>query len=319
MRSYRIPVKRLLAALTPLITVAVLPVHAPAQGVEDWAVILEPRADSVRPPPIREAGVRWMPALPEEGSSFGLHILRPRNSMRITAIQGRVGESDVRIGRVGSDWFGIAGIPIGVSGPVELSLRLEYENGESRTQTVRIEVAAREFASTEMRVAPQYSAPPPEVQTRIQRDRERIGAALSSVTDDWLIDGPFRAPRPIVVTSPFGQRRVFNGELRSRHTGLDLAGNPGDPVRSSGRGRVVLADDFYFSGNGVFVDHGMGVFTGYFHLSRILVEPGQIVEAGDLLGEVGSTGRVTGPHLHWSLWIDGVGLDAGSLLAIPFP
>jgi len=297
----------------------VLPVDVPAQGVEDWAVILGPRADSVRPPPIREAGIRWTPALPEEGSSFGIRILRPRNSMRITAIDGSIGETAVRIGQIGSDWLGIVGIPIGTSGSVELTLRLEYENGEWRTQTAMIDIAARELASTQMRVAQQYSAPPPEVQARIQRDRERIGAALSSVTVEWLIDGQFRAPRPMVITSPFGQRRVFNGELRSRHTGLDLAGDPGDAVRSSGRGRVVLADDFYFSGNGVFVDHGMGVFTGYFHLSRILVEPGQMVDAGELLGEVGSTGRVTGPHLHWSLWVDGVGLDAGSLLAIPFP
>ena len=290
-----------------------------AQEAADWAVILEPRADTARTPPIRGAGVRWTPALPEEGSSFGIRLFPPRHSMKLSEVSGLMGESTVRFAPLDGRWFGISAIPIGASGTVELVLTLTYESGETRKQLIAIEVAPRAFASTEMRVAPKYSAPPPSVQERIARDRERIRAALSTITAEWLIDGPFLAPRPFVVTSPFGQRRVFNGELRSRHTGLDLSGDPGDPVGAAARGRVVLADDLYYSGNGVFVDHGLGVFTGYFHLSRILVEEGQLVEAGDLIGQVGSTGRVTGPHLHWSLWVDGVALDAGSLLAIPVP
>ena len=302
------------------LAIAVVPAQqASAQEAADRTVILEPRADSVRPPPIREAGIRWTPALPEEGSSFGVRLFPPRHSRGPVEVEGRIGDSTVRFARLDGGWFGIAGIQIGTSGAVELELTLTYGNGEVRVQSVSIGVAAREFASTEMSVAARYSAPPPDVQARIASDRERIGAALSTVTGEWLIDGSFRAPRPLVVTSPFGQRRVFNGELRSRHTGLDLSGDPGNPVHAAARGRIILADDFYFSGNGVFVDHGLGVFTGYFHLSRILVEEGQVVEAGDLVGEVGSTGRVTGPHLHWSLWVDGVGLDAGSLLAIPVP
>ena len=80
-----------------------------------------------------------------------------------------------------------------------------------------------------------------------------------------------------------------------------------------------IAQDLYFSGNGVYVDHGLGVYTGYFHLSRIHVSEGETVEAGQLVGEVGSTGRVTGPHLHWSLWVAGKSLDAGSLLDMHVP
>ena len=112
---------------------------------------------------------------------------------------------------------------------------------------------------------------------------------------------------------------MFNGELQSRHTGLDLRGQVGAPVLAAGRGRVVLAGDFYFSGNGIFVDHGLGVHTGYFHLSEILVSEGDMVEKGDLIGRAGATGRVTGPHLHWSLWVNGTGQDAGNLLDMDIP
>jgi murein DD-endopeptidase MepM/ murein hydrolase activator NlpD len=154
---------------------------------------------------------------------------------------------------------------------------------------------------------------------RIGRERDLIRSVLDTASAEWLIDTPFRVPRPMTITSPYGQARLFNGELRSRHTGLDLKGANGDPVRAAARGRVLIAQDLYFSGNGVYLDHGRGVYTGYFHLSRILVEVGEMVEAGQLVGEVGSTGRVTGPHLHWSLWVAGNSLDAGSLLEMTIP
>jgi murein DD-endopeptidase MepM/ murein hydrolase activator NlpD len=157
------------------------------------------------------------------------------------------------------------------------------------------------------------------VQERIARDRVRLRSILDGASSEWLLDGPFEPPRPFDVTAEFGQERVFNGELQSRHTGLDLRGQVGTPVRASGRGRVVLAEDLYFSGNGVILDHGLGVYSGYFHLSEILVSEGEVVEAGDLIGRAGATGRVTGPHLHWSLWVDGVGQDAGSLLLMEIP
>lgn len=142
---------------------------------------------------------------------------------------------------------------------------------------------------------------------------------LETVTPNWRLDGPFETPRPLDITSPFGQARMFNGELRSRHTGLDLRGRAGAAVRSSGRGRVVFAGRLYFAGNAVYVDHGLGVYTGYFHLSRILVKASAQVDSGDMLGEVGATGRVTGAHLHWYLSVGGQTLDAGSLLRVRLP
>ena len=107
---------------------------------------------------------------------------------------------------------------------------------------------------------------------------------------------------------------MFNGELRSRHTGLDLRGAMGDPIRAANSGRVALSDDLFFNGGAVFIDHGLGVYTGYFHMSRREVEEGEWVEQGQVIGRVGATGRVTGPHLHWSLYALGQSLDPLSLL-----
>ena len=154
---------------------------------------------------------------------------------------------------------------------------------------------------------------------RIQSEREFVREMLRRVTTEWQIGGAFAPPRPLDVTSPFGQARLFNGELRSRHTGLDLRGSTGAPVQAAGRGRVAFAGNLYFAGNAVYVDHGLGVFTAYFHLSKILVEAGDLISTGDIVGEVGATGRVTGAHLHWVLSVGGQSLDAGSLLGMELP
>jgi murein DD-endopeptidase MepM/ murein hydrolase activator NlpD len=215
--------------------------------------------------------------------------------------------------------MGIGAVPIGTYGPKQLDLELRFPNGEVREQTVELAIASRDWDRTSLSVAPRYSSPPPEVQERIADDQKRMRSILDRASSEWLLDGDFEAPRPFTVTAEFGQERVFNGETQSRHTGVDLKGQVGNPVRAAGRGRVVLAGDLYYSGNGVILDHGLGVYTGYFHLSEILVSEGDLVEKGDLIGRAGATGRVTGPHLHWSLWVDGVGQDAGSLLRMDVP
>jgi murein DD-endopeptidase MepM/ murein hydrolase activator NlpD len=115
-----------------------------------------------------------------------------------------------------------------------------------------------------------------------------------------LWTGPFQVP--LDGGGPgrnFGHRRVFNGQPRAPHGGADLRASVGTPVRAANRGRVVLAEDLFFSGNAVFLDHGFGLYTVYLHLSEMRKKPGDVVEAGEVLGLAGATGRVTGPHLHW--------------------
>lgn len=275
----------------------------------------EPEAPSIKP-----FGVSWSPA-PKEGHAFSIQLHERPTGRVPVAVEGTFAGRIVRFARYGprDRWLGMAAVPIGQSDPAVLTLRMRFEDGAVHEQTVRLPVEATVFPSSSLRVDPRYSSPPPEVLERIRRESELVREMLTTVTPDWRLDAPFQPPRPMDVTAVFGQARMFNGELRSRHTGVDLRGRPGAPVHAAGSGRVAFAGELYFAGNAVYVDHGLGVYTGYFHLSEISVERGQEVRRGALLGRAGATGRVTGPHLHWYLSIDGVALDASSLLGMGLP
>lgn len=160
-----------------------------------------------------------------------------------------------------------------------------------------------------------YVAPPPEQAARIKRDREKVAAALAQPLPErqWAL--PLDRPVPGTVSSLFGLKRVFNGEPRGMHRGLDLRGAQGSPIRACADGVVALVDDLYFSGNAVYINHGDGVFTSYLHMSKPLVKPGEHVKRGQVIGLVGATGRVTGPHLHLGLVVQGESVDPQPLLA----
>jgi murein DD-endopeptidase MepM/ murein hydrolase activator NlpD len=123
-------------------------------------------------------------------------------------------------------------------------------------------------------------------------------------------------PRSDRVTSSFGDGRIFNGQVSSRHTGLDLDGEPGDTVVAMSRGVVELAEQFELAGNNVYINHGAGLVSAYFHLSEQLVSAGDTVEVGTPIGRVGATGRVTGPHLHWVVRYGHTSVDPRSLIAV---
>lgn len=271
-------------------------------------------------PPIKPFGVSWAPS-PKEGHAFSVRVYERPTGRKPVAIEGEFAGKAVRFARLGprGQWFGVGAVPIGRSDPATLTLRMEFADGATYEQSTRIAVEGTSYPSSNLSVDPRYSSPPPEVLERIRRERALIRRTLETMSPEWRMEGGFRPPRPLDVTSPFGQARMFNGELRSRHTGVDLRGQTGAPVRAAAAGRVALARELYFAGNAVFVDHGLGVYTGYFHLSRIDVEEGDEVDAGTLLGEVGATGRVTGAHLHWYLAVDGEAVDASSLLDMRLP
>lgn len=286
---------------------------APSEVAGLPSVELRP-VEAPTPRPWLPVGVRWSPADPREGEALALALIQPPTGRRPLGATAVVGGRPVPLVRTQAGWFGVAPIPIGESGRTELQLRFRLSPDSVVEQRAAVTVAEHRFPATRLSVAPGYSDPSPEALRRIRAERETIRSTLARVTPGWLPRGPFLRPRESRTTSPFGQRRLFNGELRSRHTGLDLAGRTGAPVRAAARGRVALTGNFYFAGGAVFVDHGLGVYTGYFHLSEVGVEEGGTVEKGDRIGAVGATGRVTGPHLHWALYVNGVALDAGSLL-----
>lgn len=160
-----------------------------------------------------------------------------------------------------------------------------------------------------------YVAPPPEEAARIRRDREKVRAALAGHLPGRLWSLPLERPVPGTVSSLFGMKRVFNGQPRGMHRGLDLRGAQGTPIRACADGVVALVDNLYFSGNAVYINHGDGVFSSYLHMSKPLVTPGQRVQRGQVVGLVGATGRVTGPHLHLGLTVQGESVDPQPLLA----
>lgn len=195
-------------------------------------------------------------------------------------------------------------------------LRLGLGAGAKKPEEIGAEVVFfdKKRPTQKLTVDRKYVSPPASEKSRIERDREKVRKTLAAADAGKKWDLPFRRPVPGTVSSDFGLKRVFNGEPRSVHRGLDLRGPEGSPIYACADGRVALVDNLYYSGNTVYVDHGDGVFTAYLHMSQPKVEPGQIIRKGDLVGLVGSTGRVTGPHLHLSLIVQGQSVDPAPLL-----
>ena len=195
---------------------------------------------------------------------------------------------------------------------------LEFQGSSSSGRTVvgshSVTVEAKEFPQEHLTVASKYVKPPKEVEERLSRERKKLKELYRNRRSEVVDDGPFVRPVPGEPTSTFGTRRLYNGEPRSPHPGLDLRAPTGTPVRSTGPGLVVLAEDLYYSGNTVLVDHGGGLFTIYAHLSEIGAEVGETIEAGRVIGLSGATGRVTGPHLHWGAKIGNRPFDPQALL-----
>jgi murein DD-endopeptidase MepM/ murein hydrolase activator NlpD len=185
----------------------------------------------------------------------------------------------------------------------ELELRLEgrLEGGVPFVTTHRVPIEAAAYQESELKVSRRYVEPAKADQERAATERARLREVLTRVSGERLWRGGFERPTRSRATSPFGTKRVLNGKQQSRHLGWDLDGKIGDPIVAAARGRVVLVDDLFYSGGTVILDHGQGLFTLYFHLSAFDVTAGGLVDKGQLLGKVGQSGRVTGPHLHFGL------------------
>jgi murein DD-endopeptidase MepM/ murein hydrolase activator NlpD len=189
-------------------------------------------------------------------------------------------------------------------GPYEWKISWNAPDGAALSCALTVTVRPGKFTTEHLKVEKQYVQPDPEQQKRAEADQKKMRAIYDTVTPEQLWAGKFRLPLNDVTTGGnFGRRRVLNGEARSPHTGVDFPALAGTPVYAAQSGKVVLAEDLYYSGNTVVIDHGYGIYTLYAHLSAIDTEAGEKVEAGTEIGKVGATGRVTGPHLHWGLTV----------------
>lgn len=234
----------------------------------------------------------------------------------LAAVHAEWSERRVPFVRDGDRWLTVIGIDLDAApGAHALAVELDFGASGSRRETAQVIVGAKEFPTTELTVEPGYVELSPENQARAAREAREIDAIYSSLTPERLWSEPFQVPIPGTAGGRnFGHRRVFNGQPRSPHSGADLSATTGTPIEAANRGRVVLAKDLFFSGNAVFLDHGLGVYSVYLHLSEIRAEPGQMLEKGDVVGLAGATGRVTGPHLHWGVRVLDARVDPFSLL-----
>ncbi len=181
-----------------------------------------------------------------------------------------------------------------------------------------LDVVEPGFPERQLQVAGKYVKPPESVKAQIAEDKAAFAAAFAQPFGPLRFERNFAWPRQDRITAPFGDRRSFNGKLQSQHYGTDIDGETGDPIYAANDGEVVMTRECYASGNTVIISHGGGLYTTYFHMSHFDVKPGDKVKQGQKLGLVGKTGRVTGPHLHWGVKVDGFWVDGLALLKLDF-
>jgi murein DD-endopeptidase MepM/ murein hydrolase activator NlpD len=252
------------------------------------------------------------PFMPAARPVPGGIALLPVGSVRDAAPVVRFGEQRVMVVASDGQWLALVGLPLAQE-PGPASIEVTVPGKPARP--ISFEVTGYPYATQALRVAPRHVDLAPADAARVERERPHIRKMLTTWSDAAPPTLQFALPVQGRRSSPFGLRRTFNGQSRNPHSGLDLAGPVGTPVLAPATGRVIDVGDYFFNGLSVFVDHGHGLVTLYCHLSAIDVRVGDQVAVGDRLGAIGATGRVTGPHLHWGVALNGAMIDPELLLA----
>ncbi|QEL65980.1 hypothetical protein OTERR_25040 [Oryzomicrobium terrae] len=229
------------------------------------------------------------------------------------AIAARLGDAPVAVVKEGGRWLALVGIPLETPpGPLPLTV----ETGGT-TRFTTIEVRAKDYPVQRLTVRNQRHVTPLEEDLRrIAQEKQLTDQFKRQFSPAWP-ETTFTLPAEGHLSSRFGLRRIFNGEPRNPHAGLDIAVGTGAPIRAPAPGKVLDTGNYFFNGNTVFLDHGQGLITAYMHLSRIDVKAGDSVPRGAQLGAAGATGRVTGPHLHWAVFLNGTAVEPELFLKTP--
>lgn len=272
--------------------------------------------------------VTWLPARPDPGSIIQIFVHRARlGADSLTGITGLLSGEPLHFdSTTRARLRALAGIPVDATDSVRAHVVIQRLSGIADTLATVIPLRAQPpeppgRPGEQLSVAPRFGREPDSaLAARMAREGQMaMQVSRRSHETPRLWRGYFARPRPSRITSRFGGGREFNGQVRSRHSGVDFAGATGTPVRVTNRGVVALVADFHLAGRAVYVDHGAGLVTAYFHLSKTNVVEGDTVVRGQIIGRVGQSGRVTGPHLHWVARYGGVSVNALTLLEIDPP
>lgn len=217
--------------------------------------------------------------------------------------------------RAGDEWTTILGVDLDAkAGEDKTTALLTMDDGQVEKREIAVDVRAKKFPVSRVNVAQKFVELSKADLDRAHRESEETEAIVHRITTDIVPEEAFTVPIPGESGTNFGARRIFNGEPRRPHAGADLHAAPGTPIHATNRGRVMLAKSLFFTGNTVILDHGLGIYSLYAHLSHIDVKPGEIVKNGEVVGLSGATGRVNAPHLHWGMRVQGARVDPFSLV-----
>jgi murein DD-endopeptidase MepM/ murein hydrolase activator NlpD len=254
------------------------------------------------------------------GSLVWLYATVPTGGDRIVTLDGDAAGEPLHFeGLDDGRYRSLLGISVDGGDTLAVTLR-RSTGGTADTLRLSLPVSRPDYANERLTVAPRFAEPDRAALTRVDAEVAQSRAISRRAHDTpRLWSGRFVRPRPSKITSVYGTGREFNGRVTSRHLGTDFAGRVGAPVRAAGRGVVALVARFYLAGLAVYVDHGGGLVTGYFHLNRATVGAGDTVAAGEVIGAVGRSGRVTGPHLHWIARYGAITVDPMSLFRLAPP
>jgi murein DD-endopeptidase MepM/ murein hydrolase activator NlpD len=240
----------------------------------------------------------------------GLMIITVRNAEG--AVEGTFRGKQLHFNKAKTGFKAVTGIDLNTDpGVYPLDLAVNGKN-----LTLEMAIVKKKYRVQRLTLPEDKVILSPEDEARADREQKKM-SALWPVDSDRLWSGRFADPLPgKEITTPFGVRRIINSIPKNPHSGIDLAANVGEPVRAPNDGVVVLAEDQFFSGNSIVLDHGQGIYTMFFHLSEMRVRIGQAVIQGDVIGLVGATGRLTGPCLHWGVRVQGAKVDPLELIKL---
>ncbi|HEY4307075.1 MAG TPA: M23 family metallopeptidase [Gemmatimonadaceae bacterium] len=276
------------------------------------------------------------PARPSSGTLVRVTLDRvAKAGDTVVSANGTMGEDPLHFKAAGNGKFqSLGAIPLDVSDSLVAAVQIVRQSGATDTARLTLKYAhrgvvvqqgatssrGRAAGSSKLKVDARFTKANAENDARVDEENalaKDVGRRAQNTPQLWTL--PFLRPRDTRVTSQYGSGRLFNGRVSSSHLGIDFRGKTGEPIFAANRGIVALVSQFFLAGNVVYIDHGMGVVTGYFHMSQPEVVVGDTVERGQEIGQVGATGRVTGPHLHWSARFGSSTIDPGALFGLKAP